>query len=186
MILASVQAVQGALTQGREPVLLPVIIGGVLVVLSMWWLYFKRDHVPLFERSVRTTFTVGYGHYAVFASVAATGAGLAAAVDLVQGEGHTTPRAVGLALGLSVATYVGTLTTMHAFVGQDRPQTPGGVVVAVAAVAIGASGMPLGIAVLLLGLLLTAAVAHSAVSSRPAAWGPTDGPGVAGTAISRR
>ncbi|OFE16816.1 hypothetical protein BA895_04505 [Humibacillus sp. DSM 29435] len=166
VILASVQAVQEALAQGREQGLLLVIVGGLLVVFSMWWLYFKRDHVPLFERSVRTTFTVGYGHYAIFASVAATGAGLAAAVDVVQGEGHTTPRAVGLALGLAVAIYIGALTTMHAFVGRDRAETLGGTLVVIGAVATGAVGLPVGTTVLLLGLLLAAAVAHSGLTQR--------------------
>lgn len=185
VILASVQAVQGALAQGRERGLLLVIVGGVLIVFSMWWLYFKRDHVPLFERSVRTTFTVGYGHYAIFASVAATGAGLAAAVDVVQGHGHTTARAVGLALGLSVAAYVGALATMHAVVGQDPVETLGGVAVAVAAIVIGAIGMPVGTAVLLLGLLLAAAVVHSVVTSGLARSGPADGPEVTGIVTSR-
>ncbi len=166
VILASVQAVQGALAQGREQGLLLVIVGGLFVVFSMWWLYFQRDHVPLFDRSVRTTFTVGYGHYAIFASVAATGAGLAAAVDVVQGEGHTTPRAVGLALALAVATYVGALTTMHAFVGRDRAETLGGALVAIGAVATGAVGLPVGTTVLLLGLLLAAAVVHSVLIQR--------------------
>ena len=185
VILASVQAVQGALAQGREQGLLLVIVGGLLIVFSMWWLYFKRDHAPLFERSTRTTFTVGYGHYAIFAAVAATGAALAAAVDLVQGEGHTTPRAVGLALGLAVATYVGALTTLHAFVGQDRVETLGGGLVAGGAVVIGAVGLSVGTAVLLLGLLLSAAVAHSCVSSRaPAPVHADASPGTDGTDVA--
>ncbi|HJQ45805.1 MAG TPA: low temperature requirement protein A, partial [Amycolatopsis sp.] len=38
VILASVQAVQGALAQGAESGLLALIVGGLLVVFSMWWL----------------------------------------------------------------------------------------------------------------------------------------------------
>ena len=186
VILASVQAVQGALAQGREQGLLLVIVGGLLIVFSMWWLYFKREHVPLFERSARTTFGVGYGHYAIFAAVAATGAALAAAVDLVQGEGETTPRAVGLALGLAVGTYVGALTMMHALVGQDRAETLAGAVVAIGAVVIGTIGLPMGTTVLLLGLLLAAAVAHSGVSSRRQALAPTEGADAAGFDPSHR
>ena len=81
-------------------------------------------------------------------------------------EGHTTPRAVGLALALAVATYVGALTTMHAFVGRDRAETLGGALVAIGAVATGAVGLPVGTTVLLLGLLLAAAVVHSVLIQR--------------------
>lgn len=75
VILASVQAVQGALVRGAEPGLLALVVGGLLIVFSMWWLYFKRDHAPLFEGEIASIFLTGYGHYLVFASVAATGQG---------------------------------------------------------------------------------------------------------------
>ena len=54
-------------------------------MFSLWWLYFKRDHVDLIGQGRRITWAFGYAHVLVFASVAAVGAGLASAVDVVQG-----------------------------------------------------------------------------------------------------
>ena len=160
VILASVQAVQGALVEGRRAGLLLVVAGGLLVVFSMWWLYFKREHADLFAGRVLTTFAVGYGHYVVFASVAATGAALAAAVDVVQGAGHVSPRVVGLALGGAVAVYVWALGAMHAAVDGDRREVLAGGLVGVLALVVGGAGAPMGVTVLLVGLLLGLAVAE--------------------------
>ncbi|HET7802527.1 MAG TPA: low temperature requirement protein A, partial [Humibacillus xanthopallidus] len=166
VILASVQAVQGALGQGRQPGLVLVILGGLLTVFSMWWLYFKRDHAVLFEGSTRVTFAVGYGHYVIFASVAATGAALAAAVDVVQGDAHTTARVVGIAFAASVAVYVWSLAVLHAAVdGERRERVIGGVVGAVA-IGIAALSTSVGATVLLVGILLGLAVAQHVWSER--------------------
>ncbi len=169
VILASVQAVQAALGQGADPGLLPLVVGGLLIVFSMWWLYFKRDHAGLFEGSIRSTFLAGYGHYLVFASVAATGAALAAAVDLVQGEGHASVRAVGLALAGAVAVYLWCLTAMHALAGAPTSETRVGVAVGVAVLLVAAVVPAIGITVLVTGVLLAAAVAHHVWTTRDTA-----------------
>ena len=169
VILASVQAVQGALRQGAESGLLALIIGGLLTVFSMWWLYFKREHAGLFEGGIRSTFVTGYGHYLVFASVAATGAALAAAVDLVQGEAHTSARVIGLALAGAVAVYVWCLTAMHAMAGAPRVETRAGVGVGVVVLVVATLAPPIGITVLLTGLVLAAAVAHDVWITQPSA-----------------
>ena len=169
VILASVQAVQGALEQGAEAGLLAIVVGGLLIVFSMWWLYFKREHAGLFQRGIRSTFVTGYGHYLVFLSVAATGAALAAAVDLVQGEAHTTDRVVGLALAGAVAVYVWCLTALHAMAGAPAVESRVGVVVGLVLLAVAFVAPPVGVTVLTTGLVLAAAVAHHVWTTRPAA-----------------
>jgi low temperature requirement protein LtrA len=168
VILASVQAVQGALAQGAENGLLALIVGGLLVVFSMWWLYFKREHASLFEGSIRSIFVTGYGHYLVFASVAATGAALAAAVDLVQGEADTSSRAVSLALTGAVAVYVWCLTVMHSMAGAPVVERRAGVAVGIVVLVVGALAPPIGITVLLTGVVLALAVAHHVWVTRDA------------------
>jgi low temperature requirement protein LtrA len=168
VILASVQAVQEAIDMGAASGLLPLILGGLLIVLSMWWLYFKHDHAVLFEGSIRSVFVAGYGHYLVFASVAATGAALAAAVDLVQGEGHTTARTVGLALTMSVAVYVWCLTAMHRMAGAPEQDTRLGLLVGVGLIAVAAAAPPIGVTALVTGLVLAGVVAHHVWSTQPA------------------
>jgi hypothetical protein len=63
--------------------LVVVIVGGLLIVFSMWWIYFDMPANRMvqgaraaFTDHLAGAFLWGYGHYLVFASVAATGAGL--------------------------------------------------------------------------------------------------------------
>src|SRR5262249_36588883 len=65
-----------------------VVAGGLLIVFSMWWFYFDLPAREIVERAraqfedrLSAAITWGYGHYFVFASVAATGAGLVIAVE---------------------------------------------------------------------------------------------------------
>jgi len=101
--------------------------------------------------------------------VAATGAALAAAVDLVQGEAHTSARVIGLALAGAVAVYVWCLTAMHAMAGAPRVETRAGVGVGVVVLVVATLAPPIGITVLLTGLVLAAAVAHDVWITQPSA-----------------
>lgn len=166
VILASVQAVQGALARGAGGGLLALIVGGLLIVFSMWWLYFRRDHAALFAGSVGRIFAVGYGHYLVFASVAATGAALAAAVDIVQGEAHASTRVVGLALAGAVALYLWCLAAMGARGGAPVSETRLGTALGVVILVIASLAPPIGVLVLLTGIVLSGAVAHHVLTSR--------------------
>jgi low temperature requirement protein LtrA len=63
------------------------VVVGVLILFSMWWIYFDEPAHHLLGRS-RTAFVWGYGHLVIFASTAAVGAGLAAAADYAVGRSH--------------------------------------------------------------------------------------------------
>ncbi len=78
--------------------LIMVVVGGVLTVFSLWWLYFSRSGGPLLEQGrdrLRVSFGWGFGHYFVLAAGAAIGAGLAARVDFWTHQEH--PSALGSA-----------------------------------------------------------------------------------------
>lgn len=80
-VLSATVALQAAFTETEHPLALITLgVGGLLILFSMWWIYFEQ---PAHERltSLRASMRWGYGHYVVFASAAATGAGLAVAVD---------------------------------------------------------------------------------------------------------
>ena len=115
-ILAANEAIQSALAAGAalsELVLL--IAGGLLIVYSMWWVYFDRPVHDLLT-SIRKAFFWGYGHYFVFASAAAVGAGLAVAVDAVTHAAKIGPVGAAMAVAAPVATYLVCLWVLH-----DRP-----------------------------------------------------------------
>jgi low temperature requirement protein LtrA len=120
-ILAATLAVQGAIESGeRLAVLAPIIIGGLLIVYAMWWLYFYRPvHDLLSHENLRRTFTWGYGHFAVFIAAAAVGAGLSVAVDVASHHAKVGAFGAAMAVAIPVAIYVIALWVVH-----YRPSTP--------------------------------------------------------------
>ncbi|MGW5239461.1 low temperature requirement protein A [Monashia sp. NPDC004114] len=159
VILSTMQAVQGALNHTTFE-LVELIAGGLLIVFSMWWLYFKRDQVELFAGEFWTVFTCSYGHLFIFASVAASGAALAAGVDVVQHHAHASVRFVALALAVPLAIYVVALAGMHALGERRAVVARPGVVVAVVLLVVGLWAPSMGASVLLMGVVLALAVAE--------------------------
>lgn len=92
--------------------LLPIATGGLLIVFSAWWIYFV---VPIHGhlRSNRQSFLWGYGHYLIFASVAAIGAGLEVAVEQAVGKAHISALSASAAVTLPTALYLLTVWALH-------------------------------------------------------------------------
>ncbi|SBT65820.1 Low temperature requirement protein LtrA [Micromonospora sediminicola] len=85
--------------------LLPIAAGGLLIVFSFWSIYFAvpgRDR--LLDR--RSGFNWGYGHYVIFASAAAVGAGLEAAFEHAVGHGTADATTVALAVTAPTALFL--------------------------------------------------------------------------------
>lgn len=185
VILSTVLAIQGAMesSSGDEgsgghtapyaaaasgavgPEMLPLIVGGLFIVFSLWWLYFKRENVDLVEDD-RTTFLFGYAHLPVFASCAAVGAALAAAVDVVGNHSESSDRTVGLVLSAAVAIFLLTLGGLHSV----RAERFGAAILPAAVVSLAVLvvpfiGLPVQWSILLVGLVLAAAVAEHVVHS---------------------
>ncbi|GEK02168.1 low temperature requirement protein A [Streptomyces sp. ATE26] len=90
--------------------------GGLLMVFSMWWLYFDRPAHTLLattHQAHRRRFPWAYGHYLVFASAAAEGAGLAAYAELVTEHPGVPPAAAGAAVTLPLTVYLATVWAVH-------------------------------------------------------------------------
>ncbi|HKD98591.1 MAG TPA: low temperature requirement protein A, partial [Micromonosporaceae bacterium] len=76
-ILASTTAIQVAFDAGgQRRELFELTAAGLVTVFGMWWLYFDRPGHEVLA-SASSGFFWGYGHYLVFASIAAVGAGVA-------------------------------------------------------------------------------------------------------------
>ncbi|MFG3010412.1 low temperature requirement protein A [Streptomyces cinerochromogenes] len=92
--------------------LLPIAAGGLLIVFAAWWIYFV---VPIHGhlRSTRRAFVWGYGHYLVFASAAAIGAGLEVAVEQAVGKAHISTLSASAAVTLPTALYLLTVWALH-------------------------------------------------------------------------
>ena len=112
-VLAATLAVQAGLKSGETLAhLLPGIVGGLLIVYSMWWIYFDRPAHDLLT-SFRRVFVWGYGHYFVLAAAAAVGAGLAVSVDHVTHTAHIGATGAGFAVAIPVALFLVVLWIIH-------------------------------------------------------------------------
>ncbi|MFL5678398.1 MAG: low temperature requirement protein A [Chloroflexota bacterium] len=117
-VLATTTAVQTAFEAGGLAApLLMVAVGGLLLVFALWWAYFKRDPDIGHHRSLRTMLGWGYGHYFVFAAVAALGAGLGVAADTTHLPTDLSAQAVAATVAVPVAVYLAALAVLHAVRG---------------------------------------------------------------------
>ncbi|MFI6894604.1 low temperature requirement protein A [Streptomyces sp. NPDC050256] len=91
-----------------------LVVGGILTVFALWWLYFARS-ARVHDRltTLRTALLWGYGHYLVFASAAAVGAGLAVNVAHTTGHGHLSDRAAAAVYTIPVAVFVTLVWLLH-------------------------------------------------------------------------
>jgi low temperature requirement protein LtrA len=97
--------------------LAPMIVGGLLLVFSMWWIYFDRPVHDLLVGGLRKAIVWGYGHYFVFASAAAVGAGLAVSVDAATHHAAIGTTGAGFAVAIPTVIFIACLWILH-----DRPE----------------------------------------------------------------
>jgi low temperature requirement protein LtrA len=130
-------------------------VGALLTVFSMWWIYFAK---PAGSQLVsnRVAFPWGYGHFVVFASAAAVGAGVAVVVDSVTGASHLAETAAASAFTIPVILYVLAVTVIHTLLYGVRRSHLTAMLGAVALLGVATFT---GQAVLLSGIVLAALVA---------------------------
>ena len=97
-----------------------VIVGGLLTLFAMWWIYFDLPNEQLVERvrrdfaaHIRGAFTWGYGHFPVFASAAAVGGGLLVEVDHVTHHSDLTSLESALAFTIPVCIFLLSVWAVH-------------------------------------------------------------------------
>jgi low temperature requirement protein LtrA len=169
-VLSSTVAVQFALDRHRNPADVYLIaVGGLLTVFAMWWLYFAKPAHSLLT-SNRVAFVWGYGHYIVFGSAAAVGAGIAVNVDRATQSGHAgagevSALAAGAAISVPVALFLIAVWALHV-----RPHHSGRVwdalfpVTAVVVLVVAFTAQPVLAVGLVLALLTGASIAITAQS----------------------
>ncbi|MEO3770320.1 low temperature requirement protein A [Micromonospora sp. B9E7] len=151
VVLATSVAIQTGVDAGDRH-LWSLAAAATVIVFALWWLYFDR---PI-EAPGRMPYTLvwGYGHYLIFAAVAAVGAGLSVSVDYERHLTHISERTAGYAVAVPIAVFLLTVWVLHV-----RRQQHGVAVVAFPVVALLALLAPLGPApVYVLAALLVALV----------------------------
>ncbi|GGX00384.1 membrane protein [Streptomyces noursei] len=112
-VSAATVAVQSALDEHHDlGTLLPIAAGGLLLVFAAYWIYFAVP-IHLHLRSNRQAFLWGYGHYLVFCSAAAIGAGIEIAVEQSSGRAHLSAHAAAACVTVPGALYMFTVWLIH-------------------------------------------------------------------------
>jgi low temperature requirement protein LtrA len=159
-VLATTLAIQAEVDAGHLTLRLgSVIVGSLLILFSIWWLYFDRpDHgVP---RPSRAPFAWGYGHLFLFAAVAAVGTGLSLAVDVVTGKVHLPVHVSGGTIAVPVSVFLIAVWLLQVRRVHSRRKLSVAFLVTTALVLVSALSTWV---VLLVGLLLAALVVASLV-----------------------
>ncbi|HZE37428.1 MAG TPA: low temperature requirement protein A [Stackebrandtia sp.] len=114
-VAAGTIAVQSGMAEhGTFDLLIPIAAGGLLLVFSAWWIYFS---VPAGEylESNRVAIPWGYGHFLIFISAAAIGAGLEVAVEQATGHNHLSATAAAATVTVPAGMFLVASWLLHSW-----------------------------------------------------------------------
>ncbi|MFJ9785523.1 low temperature requirement protein A [Amycolatopsis sp. NPDC101161] len=172
VILSATNAIkEGTAEPGHTGELISLAAAGLVLVFSMWWLYFDRPgHARLVRRpTMFTSMSWGYGHYLIFASVAAVGAGLEVAVAYDTGTLHLGGVAAALPTTIPVAVFLLSVWLLHIGpTNECRPIAVGFPVTAVLVLAASFTPAPIHIAAVLTAALVALTVVATHGQPQPA------------------
>jgi len=124
-VLAATIGVQDALAESGVSGTLVLVSSAALVTLfALWWLYFLEPAGEGLAVKRSRAYLWGYGHYGVFAALAALGAGLEVAVADAGHHLDVSPVALAYAVALPVGIFLLLLWAVHAVLesrSQIRP-----------------------------------------------------------------
>ncbi|WP_345761429.1 low temperature requirement protein A [Diaminobutyricibacter sp. McL0608] len=171
---ATIGVQQGLDHSGLTVPLVTIAASGLILLFALWWLYFLEPAGDGLEAHRRLSYFWGYGHYFVFASLAAVGAGLEVAVERGAGGIETPDAVVEYAIAIPVAVFLVMLWVLHARLVVQLVIRPVAIVVAaglvlllpLASPAIGLEGTVVGIAVVAAALTGVTIVDRAYAASR--------------------
>lgn len=112
-IVACYSAITDALTtQAFDQALILLMIGGVILMFTMWWAYFDHEIAERLD-SRKRAFTWGYGHFFIFISIAVIGASLAASIDVATHHAEISTQMMGYFIAVPVVVYTASLWILH-------------------------------------------------------------------------
>ncbi|MBX3100622.1 MAG: low temperature requirement protein A [Salinibacterium sp.] len=113
-VLAVTIAVQESLADGVSASLIIAAISGLVLLFTLWWLYFSEPAAEGLVKRRNRSYIWGYGHYGIYASLAAIGAGLEVVVKVVTQHSEAGDLVAGYALAIPLAVYLLLLWLLHA------------------------------------------------------------------------
>jgi len=150
--VAAVSAIVQKQGWSTEAVL--VLTAGVGLSFALWWNYFVIPSGPILQRHRGRVWWWSYGHMLIFASIAATGAGVHVAAYVVEGAAQVGTLGAVLAIAIPVLVFAGAMFGLYTYLVQQGDifhitLVVGLVLMLVAAVVVAAAGGSLGVCLIL-------------------------------------
>jgi low temperature requirement protein LtrA len=101
-------------SDGFSGELVAIAAAGLVLLFALWWLYFLEPAAEGLTNRRNRSFYWGYGHYFVFASLAAIGAGLEVAMQRGTAHLEVPDVAIGYSVAVPVALFLVLLWGLHA------------------------------------------------------------------------
>jgi hypothetical protein len=138
--------------------------GGLILLFACWWLYFLAPAATGLAQHRERAFWWGYGHYGIFAALAALGAVLEVVAETLTHPIATPTGLVGFAVATPICVFLLLVWALHAPL-EAAPNRKLGYVLAACAVLIGVAaattaGLPLPWAVVAMSATVLAVVAR--------------------------
>ncbi|ANJ27549.1 low temperature requirement protein A [Agromyces aureus] len=116
IVLGTILAISAVVQeQGWSTEAAGVALGGTLLVFGLWWSYFTVPSGRLLAAFRSRSYVWGYGHLIVFGSLAATGAGLHVAANVIAGDAHIGDVEALLTIAVPVAVFLAMLFLLYAY-----------------------------------------------------------------------
>jgi low temperature requirement protein LtrA len=134
-VLAASRGVEGALGAGEiSGPFVVIAVSGLVLLFALWWLYFLMEAGEGLSDRRHRSYLWGYGHYGIFAALAALGAGLEVAVEQGGHAAEAAPAALGYAVAIPAGVFLILLWAVHALVATEPVIRPVAVLGCVAAI----------------------------------------------------
>ncbi|MCU1395907.1 MAG: low temperature requirement protein [Ilumatobacteraceae bacterium] len=102
-VLSAFVATDAAISSGGVSGRLIVVAGaGLVAMFGIWWTYFGLSAEEMLRERPHLSWVWGYGHYFLFASIAALGAGIALLADLASSGEHGALSTMGQTMAFAV------------------------------------------------------------------------------------
>jgi low temperature requirement protein LtrA len=170
-VMAAMVAIQTSVDEGGWTADVVMVFVGVLGLLfALWWIYYLKSPGEGLARRPELSFWWGYGHYGIFASLAALGAGLEVAAAAISHHIEASDTLVAFAVAVPAAVYLLLVWGLHAPLAGARISDLVASVAAISAVlliaALVATGLPLAVAILAMALPPAGIVVKAVVTGR--------------------
>jgi low temperature requirement protein LtrA len=151
-VLASSNGVRASLSaSGASGSLVLVAVSGLVLLFALWWLYFLEPAGFGLENNRARSYLWGYGHYGIFAALAALASGLEVAIGDTS---HLPARAVGFGIAIPVSAFLVLAWLAHRHISTGGTTATRGALILPAAAAIlmtplaaDSIGVPAGLAI---------------------------------------